>query len=254
MSTGPRILFLDIETSPTRAYVWGLHGENISIDQIIEPGKTISFAAKWLGDDKIVHRDIWKHGERRMLGEIYDLLDEADIVIHWNGTSFDIPTLNKEFVLRKWKPYSPVLEIDLLLTARSRFRFQSNRFGFVCKVLGIGTKLKHTGFDMWAECLAGDKDAQALMKAYNIHDTRLLGPVYERLKPWIKNHPNMGMWAAAEDHVCPNCGSEDVKPKGFYYAKSLTYQKYVCGDCGTWSRTVKNAMSSAKRKNRLSGV
>ena len=45
-----RILLVDIETSPTSAAVWGLYGVNISINQIIKPGRTLCAAMKWLGE------------------------------------------------------------------------------------------------------------------------------------------------------------------------------------------------------------
>lgn len=254
MSKGPRILFLDIETAPTVAYVWGLHGENISIDQIVKPGYTISFAAKWLGEPEITHMDIWTHGKKKTLRRVYDMLNEADAVVHWNGTAFDIPTLNKEFILQGWTPPSPTYEIDLLHTARRKFRFQSNRFGFVCKELGIGTKLKHTGFDMWAECLAGSQSARDLMKRYNIHDTWLLEPVYERMKPWIVHHPNFGLYNDGEHHQCPHCGSHRLRQKGYFHAQTQSYVKFKCRACGKWSRARTTAVPKRKRKYILKGV
>jgi len=250
----PKILFLDIETAPTKAYIWGLWGENIGIDQIVEPGYTISFSAKWAGEDKIVHRDIWSHGRKAMLASIYALLNEADMVVHWNGTRFDIPTLNKEFVIEKLKPPAPFIEIDLLPTAKRKFKFQSNKFGFVCKALGIGTKLKHTGFDMWKECLEGDPAAIKLMKEYNIHDTRLLEPVYERFKPWIANHPNVNLYDDDETVRCHACGGTHIQWRGSYATNTQSYRRFQCQDCGAWGKERTNNLSKSKRKSLLSGV
>ena len=42
-----------------------------------------------------------------MLKRIYDLIDEADVVVHYNGKSFDMPTLSKEFIGQGWSPPAP---------------------------------------------------------------------------------------------------------------------------------------------------
>ena len=44
-----RILMLDIETTPDKVYTWGIWNINVGINQIIEPGGLLCFAAKWYG-------------------------------------------------------------------------------------------------------------------------------------------------------------------------------------------------------------
>ena len=70
-----------------------------------------------------------------MLEGIHKLLDEADAVIHYNGKRFDIPSLNKEFLLNGMFPPAPFKEIDLLTVARGRFRFVSNKLDYVAQQL-----------------------------------------------------------------------------------------------------------------------
>ena len=53
----PRLLLLDIETSPAIVYCWRLHDENIGIDQIISPGRTICWGAKWYGERPMYYAD-----------------------------------------------------------------------------------------------------------------------------------------------------------------------------------------------------
>ncbi|NIV35232.1 MAG: hypothetical protein GWN58_38990, partial [Anaerolineae bacterium] len=48
-----------------------------------------------------------------MLEGAWELLDEADAVVHYNGKKFDIPTLNREFVKYGFTPPSPYKQIDL---------------------------------------------------------------------------------------------------------------------------------------------
>jgi uncharacterized protein YprB with RNaseH-like and TPR domain len=140
-----KILLLDIETSPLTAHVWGLWQQNVGLPQIVDSGRTLCFAAKWLGEDKVIFSSVEKTNPKRMLLKIWDLLEEADAVVHYNGTKFDIPTLNKEFLLNDLTPPAPYKQIDLLRVARSQFKFPSNKLDYVANVLGLGKKTKHIG-------------------------------------------------------------------------------------------------------------
>ena len=95
-----KILLLDIETAPNTAYVWGLWKQNISISQIVDSSSMLCWAAKWLDSPEVMFSSILM-GKKGMLKEIHKLLDQADAVVHYNGSRFDIPTLNKEFLDRK---------------------------------------------------------------------------------------------------------------------------------------------------------
>jgi predicted RNA-binding Zn-ribbon protein involved in translation (DUF1610 family) len=249
-----KILHLDIETAPARAYVWGLFNQNISINQIEEPGYTLCWAAKWHQQPNIYFSSIHHFDKQRMLYSIYELLDEADVVVHYNGRKFDIPKLNQEFLLNNMPRPSPVLQIDLLSTVRRHFKFQSNKLDFVAQQLGMGNKVEHKGMSLWRDCMAGDDEAWEVMRRYNIRDVELLEKVYDRLRPWISNHPNHGLFITEGEHVCPNCGSHHLQKRGTYYAKTLTYQRYRCTDCGSWSRAKNTDMEKERSRQILVGV
>ena len=233
-SNGPRTLLLDIETSPTIAYVWNLFDERIGIDQIVQPGETISWAAKWLGDAKVAHMNKPTAGKVQMLKGIYNLLDEADIVVHWNGVAFDIPTLNKEFIKQGWAAPAPFHEVDLLHLARKKFKFQSNKFDFILRELGLPGKIK-TDFELWRDFMAGDKKAIKQMKAYNIHDAKMLEPVYMKLRSWTNSMPAHSLFTGNFD-CCPVCGSKHIQRRGYHYITLSAFQRYHCKDCGKWWR------------------
>ena len=103
-----KILLLDIESSPNVAHVWGLWQQNVGINQLMESSYVLCWAAKWLDSDEIIFDSVHQSKPKKMLKGIYDLLDDADAVIHYNGTKFDIPTLNKEFLLHNYAPPSPL--------------------------------------------------------------------------------------------------------------------------------------------------
>lgn len=233
-----KILLLDVETAPNLAYVWGLWKENIPIQRVVSAGYVLCFAAKWYGEEEIFFDSVHKSRPKAMLKRIHKLLEEADAVVHYNGSNFDIPTLNKEFLLAGLTPPSTYRQIDLLLTARSRFRFTSNKLDFVAKSLGVGKKIKHTGFELWVQCMEGDPQAWKEMEEYNKQDVVLLERVYDIFRPWIRNHPNMALYSPdSAEHTCPNCGGIHLTRRGYSYTSTLRYQRFRCGNCGTWSRS-----------------
>ncbi len=153
-------------------------------------------------------------------------------MVHYKGTKFDMPTLNKEFLQEGWSPPSPYKQIDLLLTARRQFRLASNKLDWVARSLGFGKKMKHKGMELWRECMAGDPAAWRVMERYNKRDVVLLEKVYLALRPWVVNHPNVALYTGETRPACTNCGSLRVIKRGYYYAKSLRYRRFSCSDCG----------------------
>lgn len=238
-----KILLLDIETAPNKVYSWGLFNQNINICNIVEPGYTLCFAAKWLGGKNISFDSVHKSNPEEMVFHIWNLIDQADAVVHYNGTKFDMPTLNREFVLMKLLPPSPYKEIDLLRTTRRKFRFTSNKLDYVCQQMGLGEKTEHTGMQLWHDCMAGDSKAWKKMEEYNKNDVVILEALYNKLLPWIDLHPHYGLYIDDDGPVCRNCGSTHLNKEGFAYTTLGKYQQYSCKDCGRWGRGKKMLQS-----------
>ena len=85
LPVGIRILLVDIETSPNIVYSWGLFNQNIAINQVIEPSKVLCWAAKWAGEEEIHFSSLKHRKPLQMMGKIHKLLDQADVVVHYNG-------------------------------------------------------------------------------------------------------------------------------------------------------------------------
>jgi predicted PolB exonuclease-like 3'-5' exonuclease/predicted RNA-binding Zn-ribbon protein involved in translation (DUF1610 family) len=241
-----KILLLDIESSPNTAHVWGLWQQNVSINQLMESSYVLCYAAKWLGEKEVKFDSVHQSRPKTMLKGIHGLLNDADAVVHYNGTKFDIPTLNKEFLLHNFNPPSPYKQIDLLRVVRSNFRFPSNKLDYVAQRLNLGKKHEHEGHELWVKCMNGDKDAWKRMEKYNIQDVVLLESLYGTLLPWIKSHPNHNLFS--DDHVCPNCSSSSLQRRGTAISATGTYQRYQCRSCGTWSQSTKSIKSSVEVK------
>lgn len=251
----PKVLLFDIETAPIIAYVWGLFDQNVGLNQIKHDWHVLSWAAKWLGQKRIMYADQRKEkdisNDKNILRKIWNLLNEADIVITQNGVKFDVKKLNARFISHGFQPPSPFKHIDTLRIAKSKFGFSSNRLEYLANALQTKTKKlsrrEFDGFDLWKECLARNPKAWREMERYNKADVLALEQVYEKLIPW-DNSIDFNLYHNSLEHVC-KCGSKDLVAHGYAILNSGKYRRYQCRDCGTWSRGKENLLSKEKRQS-----
>lgn len=243
-----KTLLLDIETSPNTVHVWGLREQDISINQILESSYVLCWAAKWLGHGPVMFARTTnpaKGSTRSMIVKVHKLLSEADSVIHYNGSKFDIPTLNKEFILHGLTHPAPYKQMDLLKVAREQFRFTSNKLDYVADALGLGKKTQHEGHMLWVKCMADDPQAWHRMEKYNKNDVVLLEKLYYKLLPWMKTHTNQSLYE--EEAVCPTCGSSKFQRRGFAYTQAGKYRRFQCQTCSSWFRGTTSVMPKGKK-------
>ena len=237
-----KILLLDIETSPTRFFAWGLFQEITSTAFMERDWYILCWSAKWLGE-KNVHGSALidfkdykpgKENDKQVLEKLWPLLDEADIVIAHNGIGFDRKKIQARFIMNGMKPPSPYRMIDTLLICRNEFGFTSNKLGDVAKFLGVGEKVDTGGFQLWRDCLDGIASAWAKMIKYCRWDILLLEKVYLALRPYIPLHPHVNMESVRP--CCPKCGSDDINFRGYVVTNLSKFKRFVCLGCGGWGR------------------
>jgi len=250
----PKMLFIDIETAGMISHHWGRWQQNISQKQVLEESYILSYAYKW-GHERKTHVDglinhegaVVAHDDKCLMEGLWNVLDEADIVVGHYLNRFDIPEINRRFAVHGMTPPSPYKTLCTKAAAKKYFRFSSNRLGDLGEQLGVGGKLKHTGFEMWRDCFAGDTKAWSLMMRYNKQDVVLLEKVYLRLLPFMKNHPNMGVYVG--ENVCTNCGSSHVQRRGTTTTNVGVYQRLQCQDCGSWFKDSKRLEAPTTFRN-----
>lgn len=252
-----RILLVDIETAPNLAAVWGLFDQNISPQHLMASSYVLCWTAQWYGKPRLMFDSVQRSTKRAMLGRMHTLLEEADIVVHFNGRKFDIPVLNKEFIKLRYGPPAPYRQVDLYQVCKHAFRFESNKLAYILKTLGIGSKLEHEGFELWMKCMGLRsytkpviERAWKVMERYNRRDVFEMNKLYTRLLPWIDRHPSHG--AHADIKCCPKCGSENLQARGFAVTVAMKYQRYQCKDCGGWARGNKSV--SLNRQERVLNI
>lgn len=241
--TAPRILSLDIETSPIEGRVWGLFKQNVGLNQIVKDWNILSYCAKWLDSDEVIYADLRDSeniaDDSGLVAGLYELLNEADIIIAQNGKRFDVPKIQARFVLQGYKPPRPFKVIDTLLMARQQFGFTSKKLEYMTSLLCTIKKRTHDkfpGMELWNQCLAGNPEAWEEMRLYNIDDVRSMEELYLIMRPWYVGHPNVSIYSDSDTPCCPKCGGEDIKQDGWTFTQTGKYEAIHCGDCGGWSR------------------
>lgn len=253
----PRILLLDIETSPILAYVWSLWDQNVGLNQIKSDWHILSWAAKWYKEPKIIYQDQSKvkniENDKKLMMSIWKLLDKADIVVTQNGKNFDHKKLNARFILNGLKPPSPYKIVDTYLIAKQKFAFTSNKLEYLSSNLTPNKKKltdkerKFTGFDLWRQCILGNKKAWTEMKRYNIQDVIALEAIFDKLLPW-HNQINLNLYNDELDELCNSCGSDNIIRHGHAFTSAGKYQRYRCNNCGHTMRDKVNLLNSDKKR------
>ena len=233
-----KILFYDIESTPNLGYVWGRYDQTVLHFQ--KERELLSFAYSYLGDSKVycITRK-GKKDDKQLVKIIAKLLQEADITIAHNGDEFDRKIIKARMLYWGMKPLKINCSVDTKKAAKSYFGFNGNSLDNICKFLGIGSKMPVPGIQLWLDCMADKPRAWKKMIAYNIHDIVLLKEVYERLRPWIENHPNYTKMfnPLVGDKGCPNCGSLSVQSRGLRATVKSVQRQWNCNDCGKWYLT-----------------
>lgn len=256
--SGPRVLFVDIETAPVRAAVWRIWQENVGLEQIDTDWHLLSYSAKWLGDDRVFYDDQSDveciEDDTHLLEQLHALLDEADVVIAHNGRKFDVPKIRARLLVQGFKPPKPFKIIDTLDVAKKTFGFTSNKLAWLSEILLENKKEEHKefpGFKLWAECLKGNRRAWREMKKYNVQDTIALEELYLRFRPWVPHHLNVGVYGDHSERTCARCGSHDLQLIGTVPTNVNVYPLYECKGCGGHSRGRQTMVTTASRRTLL---
>jgi len=240
----PKVLLIDIETTPMQVHCWGTWKQRIGYEQVINDWFMLSYSVKWLFDSKVhsgvlTPQEAINKDDNRIVRELWNFFDQGDILVGHNILGFDLPKAQTRFLLNKLAPPSPFQVIDTLKIAQRYFRFASNKLDYIGQLLLNDRKL-HTEYQLWLRCLEGDPKSLRDMLAYNQKDVLLLEEAYVFLRPYIKSHPNIAIYQESTEPSCPNCGSVDIKDCGYYTTTVNRYLAFRCNSCGAICRSRKS--------------
>lgn len=258
--TKPKILIVDIETWPLLADAWKLFDVNIGLNQIVRDWSILAWCAKWRGQKKIHYQDTGNqkdiYDDSKILPALWDLFNEADIVVGQNSNRFDVKKINARFFINKTndrRPPSDYRKQDTMVMAKANFGFTSFKLEYMAKVAELKnqkmTQREFVGHDLWRECANGNKRAWKEMRKYNPQDVLATEELYELILPW-DNKINFNTYHKMHDNIC-GCGSTDFTKYGYRHKNGGKYQRYICVGCGKAHVGKHNELSDKKRDRML---
>lgn len=195
------------------------------------------FGYKWLGDRKARHIKATKKDfeenpltDETILKEIFEVMNQADIVVTWYGKGHDFPFLTTRLAQQGMYLDQRLKHIDLIEVAKKSLRMSSNRMDAVAEFFGLARK-QDIDKVHWANCWAGNYKSLKIMADYCDQDVEVLSQIYNRLLPLIPSMPR----SKAVDHPgCPACSSQNVQLRGWRVNKYYKYRRVHCQGCGVW--------------------
>jgi hypothetical protein len=253
---GPRILLYDVETAPLVAHMWSMWQQGFGLNQIEKDWHLLSFCAKWLGEDEVFYYDQSQaqdiENDYGILLQLWNLLNEADIVVGHNSKKFDTKKVNARFILNGLPKPSTYRQIDTLEIVKRQFGFTSNKLQYLTDSLCSNTKKsqhhKFPGHLLWSECLKGNPEAWAEMKEYNIDDVLSLEELYNLLSSWDNTLPNF------DAYVDEILDMSEWEHDGYHYTNFGKYKRYRNKLTGVQRRSRINELSQEKRKSLLANI
>lgn len=224
-----KILTIDIERLPGLARVWEPKTRYIPAQNFVEWPRLLCFAARWYGQKRPIFEAEWLDRER-MIRRAWELYDEADLVVTYNGVRFDNKHLMSDWLTLGLNPPRPWKNVDLFQQVK-QFGFESKSLDSVSRRLGRPGKQLHYNMDLAHAAASGDRDAQRELKTYNVGDIELTEWLYDRLRGWMPHHPFTG--THGDEKRCNQCGSDSLTLQpSKYRAVVLDYGLFRCDHCG----------------------
>lgn len=168
---------------------------------------------------------------------LHDLMHEVDVIVAHNGDNFDWKMFTARCIFHDLPPPPRPLMIDTLKVARSCFKFEANDLRYLARFLGVEEKGQAPDWELIA---IGDEKEIKLCASYNKQDIRALEPIYLKLRPYMKNHPNVNAAHRLPVDVCPTCASPNIILRGFHVTRSGKKQRMQCQECGAWCQEKKS--------------
>lgn len=240
--TPASVLVFDIETFPILTYSWGARMQYIPIEYVFKDWAVISWSAKWLYAPKtmtaiLTPKEAKNRDDKRIMIELWDLVNSADVIIGHNVRQFDLKKINWRFKMYNLNPPHYYKIIDTLKGSRGAWNPTSHKLDWLGKYL-IGKQKVKTDFDLWQGCDQGNPKSLDQMAKYNRQDVLLVENVYTEMRAWLPSHPNMLLYIDQDDEeACGRCTSKNIKSTGFYFTNCYKYKAWRCLDCGALGRS-----------------
>ncbi len=129
--------------------------------------------------------------EKSVLSKLVSRLGGYDVIVTWNGRSFDLPFLTTRLLSHGLDP-RPLLgrrHVDLGEVVKGRLRLTFSYLEHVCDFLGIEKRRGPMGMDvphLYLKAQEGDARASKIIREHCLDDLEATRKVFARLKPLLE--------------------------------------------------------------------
>jgi len=245
----PRIVLFDLETLVDLREVLKVFpaiGNYPGLTLRAQLQSVICFGYKVFGENGVHCQSAWDYrswvndvnDDRELCEFAYEILKDADAVVTHNGKKFDWKFLQTRLSKHGLPALPKIKHVDTRQeSSRNLFLF-NNKLDNIGQYLLGDKKLDHEGWELWVKVHGRDAKAMATMADYCKQDVLLLEKAFRKLRPFVRDIPNHNLFVVGGSrNLCPACGSTRIKKNGHRYNQTMSYQRYLCLDCGTASRT-----------------
>jgi uncharacterized protein YprB with RNaseH-like and TPR domain len=224
-------------SDPARVVLFDIESTNLKADF----GYCLCFGYKELGAKRthVLSVTDFKHhktdptNDAPLMRRVHDVLtNHADIIVTYYGKGFDRKFLNTRMLMAGLPPLPPLgyEHVDLYYTAKSNLALHSNRLASVAAALGCPMEKTALDGPTWTRAMAGDPRSIRYIIDHCRRDVDVLEYCYQKLRPYIRQHPHVGPRTA-----CRVCGSHEAQSRGYTIVKVGGRQmRKMCKSCGAW--------------------
>lgn len=170
-----KIVVLDIETTSLEGDAGVLVGAGLMSDA----GRAEYLEARRTSEEKLLLLKLTKR------------LENYDVMVTWNGRSFDVPFLTTRLMKHGLDP-RPILRIshiDLADVVKGRLRLTFTYLNHVCDFFQIEREKGPMGLDvpnLYVRALEGDEKASAAIRKHCLDDLQATRQLLLKLKPLVE--------------------------------------------------------------------
>lgn len=185
----PKILYIDIETALISVDVYDLYipGKRINKDMINRRRFVINWAAAWVNPQTyeikkiltgvVTEREAKQQDDKRIVQEIFNLMDEADYLCWHNGDSFDHKILKWRFLFHGMGYPSQSKTVDTFKLS-GQGKPESRGLEYISTELG-GNRKKGLDADEWRKIVRASTPAEERTKLLRKSSRYCRGDVQE---------------------------------------------------------------------------
>jgi uncharacterized protein YprB with RNaseH-like and TPR domain len=118
----------------------------------------------------------------QLAGEI----EEADILVSYNGKRFDLPFLNARLVRFDKKPIIGKKHIDLFFVSKFQLKLSNWSLDALAKHLNLPVQKTRMEGEQWTKAMTGDPEALQYIIDHCVLDVKVLEQVFKKVKGLIK--------------------------------------------------------------------